>query len=184
MRIISGEKLEWAQRLRKRGMTYKEIGILLNAGRETVRRALTSGAEEEKRVYDVEYHRNHKGSKSVYHALYRKKHTKRLRDCNTRWRKAHSSSILARNAARRALIVGATMGNLAQIKEIYRRAKEGPKVRCYLCGKLIPKGHRHVDHIVPLSKGGKHQPSNLAIACEKCNLRKGDKILEEIGLLV
>ena len=31
----------------------------------------------------------------------------------------------------------------------------------------------HVDHIVPLSKGGEHQEWNLVIACAPCNLAKG-----------
>lgn len=34
----------------------------------------------------------------------------------------------------------------------------------------------HVDHIIPLSKGGKHVPNNLQIIPAKENLRKGSKI--------
>lgn len=33
----------------------------------------------------------------------------------------------------------------------------------------------HVDHIVPISKGGKHEPSNLQIVSSDYNLRKGTK---------
>lgn len=98
--------------------------------------------------------------------------------------KTHVLEDNARSSARRALILGATIGNLAEIKEIYRRAKEDPKVRCYLCGKLIPIGHRHVDHIMPLSKGGAHRPSNLAVSCDICNKRKAAKLPEEIGILL
>lgn len=82
------------------------------------------------------------------------------------------------------MILGATVGNLAEIKELYRKAKEDPKVRCYLCKKLIPIDHRHVDHIVPLSQGGAHRSSNLAVACDECNLKKSAKLPEEIGLLL
>ena len=36
----------------------------------------------------------------------------------------------------------------------------------------------HVDHVIPLAKGGQHCTSNLAIACPTCNLRKSDKMPE------
>jgi len=38
----------------------------------------------------------------------------------------------------------------------------------------------HVDHIVPLSKGGLHHPSNLQILEARANLRKGAKLLNEL----
>lgn len=42
---------------------------------------------------------------------------------------------------------------------------------CHWCGKKCAKEF-HVDHYVPLSKGGEHVESNLVIACPSCNLRK------------
>jgi len=33
-----------------------------------------------------------------------------------------------------------------------------------------------VDHIVPISKGGKWELSNLQTACKPCNMKKGNKI--------
>jgi 5-methylcytosine-specific restriction endonuclease McrA len=38
-----------------------------------------------------------------------------------------------------------------------------------------------VDHIVPLSRGGRHEPSNLAPACLSCNSSKCALLLEEWG---
>lgn len=51
--------------------------------------------------------------------------------------------------------------------------------RCVLCGaspKNDPNIVLHVDHIVPLAKGGKTEMSNLRTLCERCNLGKRDKI--------
>ncbi len=51
--------------------------------------------------------------------------------------------------------------------------------RCVLCGaspKTDPNIVLHVDHIMPLSKGGKTEMSNLRTLCERCNLGKRDKI--------
>ena len=49
--------------------------------------------------------------------------------------------------------------------------------RCVLCGASAEDGVQlHVDHIVPLAKGGKTEMSNLRVLCDRCNLGKGAKM--------
>ena len=48
------------------------------------------------------------------------------------------------------------------------------KGRCYWCGEKTGR-HYHVDHVVPLIKGGSNGPENLVIACAACNLSKKDR---------
>lgn len=49
--------------------------------------------------------------------------------------------------------------------------------RCVICGMSARDGAiLHVDHIIPIAKGGKTEMSNLQTLCEKCNLGKSDKI--------
>ncbi len=49
--------------------------------------------------------------------------------------------------------------------------------RCQICGATAQDGVKlHVDHIIPVSKGGKTEKSNLRTLCDKCNLGKRDKI--------
>lgn len=55
---------------------------------------------------------------------------------------------------------------------------ERQRSRCYWCGQTIDSEY-HVDHIVPLSKGGSNWPENLVIACPQCNQSKGDKLPHE-----
>ena len=50
---------------------------------------------------------------------------------------------------------------------------------CHWCGKPTTKGDRHVDHIIPLNKRGKHSAENLCCACPRCNCSKGDKYPHE-----
>jgi 5-methylcytosine-specific restriction endonuclease McrA len=38
------------------------------------------------------------------------------------------------------------------------------------------------DHLVPRSKGGRTTWENIVTACAPCNLRKGDRLLEDSGL--
>lgn len=39
----------------------------------------------------------------------------------------------------------------------------------------------HVDHIIPLSRGGHNGASNLALSCPKCNMQKGTKTADEFA---
>lgn len=48
--------------------------------------------------------------------------------------------------------------------------------RCQICGASQKDGVTlHVDHIVPVSKGGRSVPSNLRTLCERCNKGKSNK---------
>ena len=48
--------------------------------------------------------------------------------------------------------------------------------RCKICGASASDGVKlHVDHIIPVSKGGRTEPGNLQTLCERCNLGKGAK---------
>ena len=52
--------------------------------------------------------------------------------------------------------------------------------KCVICGADAKSGARlHVDHIIPVSKGGKSVPSNLRTLCERCNVGKSAKIETE-----
>lgn len=48
--------------------------------------------------------------------------------------------------------------------------------RCQICGATQADGVKlHVDHIVPIAKGGKTELSNLRTLCDRCNLGKGSQ---------
>ena len=55
---------------------------------------------------------------------------------------------------------------------IYKR----DNYECVYCGS---KKTLTIDHVIPKSKGGKNSWENLVTSCFKCNLKKGDKTLEE-----
>ena len=43
---------------------------------------------------------------------------------------------------------------------------------CHYCGKTFTPTELTMDHIVPLSRGGKSTKSNVAVACKDCNNQK------------
>jgi hypothetical protein len=47
--------------------------------------------------------------------------------------------------------------------------------RCYYCLKSLPDGPEHIDHYIPVAKGGSHTKVNLRPSCACCNLKKNDK---------
>lgn len=49
---------------------------------------------------------------------------------------------------------------------------------CAACRTNVHTGF-HVDHIIPLSRGGSNWATNLQILCAKCNLSKGSKTMLE-----
>src|SRR5215217_4615618 len=66
-------------------------------------------------------------------------------------------------------------------RKISRRAlfaRDGWK--CVYCGQN--GGRLTLDHVVPRSRGGESVWENVVTSCAPCNLRKGDRSLEESGL--
>lgn len=49
--------------------------------------------------------------------------------------------------------------------------------RCVYCSAKAET----IDHVVPRSRGGAHEWANVVAACARCNARKADRLLAEIG---
>ena len=74
------------------------------------------------------------------------------------------------NTHRRRALKGGTSGELAALMA------EMVTQPCVYCGST---DRVTIDHVVPLSRGGKHEADNLAPACLPCNCSKGNKLLSE-----
>lgn len=59
-----------------------------------------------------------------------------------------------------------------------KRQYKAQKGKCYYCGEKVGKTY-HVDHVIPLSRGGSDGPENLVIACVRCNQAKNNKLPHE-----
>jgi 5-methylcytosine-specific restriction endonuclease McrA len=60
------------------------------------------------------------------------------------------------------------------------------RYRCQYCGRpaheLAPREGLTRDHLVPLSRGGTNDWTNVVTACGSCNTRKANRLPEEIGM--
>lgn len=63
-------------------------------------------------------------------------------------------------------------------KNIYRRDNN----TCQYCGRRLRTEELNLDHVVPLSRGGKNTWENVVCSCITCNMRKGNRTLPEAGM--
>jgi len=181
---MAKELLEQMKKLQSQGMSYRAIARELGCGRTSVSRWLDPAIRDSEAKYRVA----HRDKVAAQQALYRAAHRDEIAAQQALYRAKNKEKVRKgwreKDARRRAIQKEATIGDPAAIAHVYDKAADGKRVRCYLCGKLIPLGKRHVDHVVPLAKGGLHTANNLAIACAACNLSKRAKMPDEVGLLL
>ena len=51
--------------------------------------------------------------------------------------------------------------------------------RCYYCRDKTRPAELTMDHVVPLTRGGRSQKSNLVCCCKECNTRKKTMLPQE-----
>lgn len=122
------------------------------------------------------YYEEHKERITKRHKAWRQANRDRLNAYNRAWRKSHPRSRSAHDHRRRIRKLEA--GGTFTAKQV-RRLFDLQKGHCWWCGPGcevdLTKGY-HIDHRVPLSKGGSNNISNIVLACPKCNLSKGAKL--------
>jgi len=149
-------------------------------------KAYREARREEISTNKREYREAHKAEINARHKKYQQAHKAELNLKQREYREAHKAEINARrrgspqqrtannhNRRARKLHNGGTH-TTKDIQTQYQRQKG----KCYYCKVKLGKAY-HVDHVIPLSKGGSNGPENLVIACPSCNLSKRNKLLHE-----
>ena len=95
-------------------------------------------------------------------------HAFRCRKCNLHgWKKFPSKK--ERTKAERGKLT----------KSLRFEVLEKYNFKCRACGYGAADGKKlHVDHIIPISKGGETVMKNLQALCDDCNIGKGTKIVD------
>ncbi len=110
---------------------------------------------------------------------HRKAHPEIHRARQLRWIKnnpaRYRAMVKASSVRRKARLRNADVG-CGQVSRLIARWRLNRFFDCYWCGQTFGIKSLHVDHIIPISKGGKHEASNVCRSCPACNLSKGDKL--------
>ncbi len=53
---------------------------------------------------------------------------------------------------------------------------------CYHCEKKFPVEELTMDHLIPLSRGGRSTKKNIVVSCKQCNSLKKNRTVAELRL--
>lgn len=71
---------------------------------------------------------------------------------------------------------------------LHKQWKRSQRKKCFYCGTKINNPRRawkkeieynfHIEHRIPVYRGGTNAPNNLVLACKPCNIEKGTELME------
>ena len=103
---------------------------------------------------------------------HRQMHPEAERESQRRYREGHRDAIRERDREK----TYARRQKTPYSPDLARLMAELVKEPCVYCGATDGIS---IDHVVPLSRGGRHEANNLAPACFSCNSSKSDRLLSE-----
>ena len=196
-RKTTREEIEYMQFLReKKGWFYERIAQFLDRDTKTVRRHCDKRVAQGVKEYNRSYYQDNKERIAENNRRYEK---------TERGREFSRSSSRKSRALRRALELNAMVdietndGTLERIN-MYKHMKRDEEGRKLFISNSNAQAYRelsdvakkyeeltdrkwHVDHLVPLSKGGAHEAANFAVKLASVNATKGGDFIDEDGAL-
>ena len=132
--------------------------------------------KERAQIYRKQYGEKHKERIRIRAMIYNQKNREKNRIRHRAWCLANPNRVDESNVKRKTRLVRQSNGSITS-QEIAKMLKD--TVKCPYCMTRVESSDKHVDHMIPLSKGGLHATYNLAVVCSKCNHRKKDKTYPE-----
>ena len=145
--------------------------------RRAARVAYYQAHKTERAAYQKAYHEAHKTERAAHRKVHREAHKAERAAYDKAYRLAYPDKALDRWSRRRARKRAATIENVSRAV-VYER--DGG--RCHICGKKVGK-RWHLDHLIPLARGGEHSYKNVAVSHPKCNMSKQTKAGAQLRLL-
>lgn len=152
--------------------------------------AYRAARREEARVRSAQWRANNKAREKIMTAAYREANRDVLR---ARYRALYEKN----REARKALAAAYKLANRDKYRVYHRNrkarskgklspdivsvltAKQGGK--CRYCPALFAESGHHLDHVMPLARGGLNVDANMQLLCPRCNLKKGARHPDEFA---
>jgi hypothetical protein len=156
-------------------------------------------------AYQATWYEAHREEKATSNAAYHAAHREEVAATNATYYAAHREEIAAKkaayyavhreeSAAYRAAYAKANPEKVNAACALRRARKRGNSIGsprpdfkailaefgmvCHICGlEILGEVDLHMDHVIPLAKGGPHSAENLRPSHATCNIRKGSKLL-------
>lgn len=113
-------------------------------------------------------------------------HPQIRRKCRQNWERNHPEKYKAHNkasnTARKARMRGAKIG-CKRVNALISEWRLEPDFECSYCNHRFQTTVLHIDHIIPISKGGTHSVDNICRSCPSCNMSKGSKLPQDLKSL-
>lgn len=164
-------KINNCQHWREENVEHRRTYKIANRERELAQKRIRYHTDPDKqRVLRKKYYNSEKAVKAV-----------------TRWQQEHQDYLEQYHASEHYKLLRRIR---AHKRRAYKRASIGQHTevdvlrqyrlqngKCWWCGKKLEK--YHIDHSIPLVKGGSNGPENIILSCPHCNLSKGAKLPQE-----
>lgn len=106
-----------------------------------------------------------------YCRAYAERNPEKMQAKGRAWREKNPAKVIAYSEARRERVKNA-VGEISE--QVVLELMTSSKMICFYCEQQLIRFH--VDHFIPVSRGGTNLPENLRLACGACNRRKSNKM--------
>jgi 5-methylcytosine-specific restriction endonuclease McrA len=179
-RAKHGDAIYAKRREQRRTEAPEERAIRLALRREQKNKQ-TPAQREANRTYLQEWEKANREARNAYQKERRQNWTpeqREARDAYVRqWHKANPEAVASYKRALKIMRRGA-VGRHTKDDILGLLERQGYRCAAPHCGIDILRNY-HVDHIVPLSRGGSNWPDNLQVLCPRCNMSKSAATMEE-----
>lgn len=166
----------------------------VRAARAATRRWQERNRETVLRKLRDQYWKNPDARRAATRA-WREQNPERVREKNRQWREANPERraelwrkwVQANPERAREIWFNKGHRRRAQMRQTAsgrvsrKRIIEKYGMVCHLCGgEILSRSDLHMDHVIPLARGGAHIEENIRPAHAECNVRKGAKLLSEL----